>query len=205
MKGYQVVLAESVLKQRCTKEYVHDFSRLFLNFIWTYYNCFFSLSEETSVSVLVMFLKIIPFLANFLILYPLKKTKKFCFSGVFKGHKIKTLVKNGFSFLHFEDTSSSWYATFLHYMKSFSTHYLRFATKTVFSRFFFKKTVQFYKGSYSVLQRFMVYTFLKTWNCGCVENQWKQRGHFLWILSTEISHFRLSPSWTLTLQKSFFH
>ena len=129
---------------------------IFLDFFWILFELttivFFSLSEETSVSVLVMFLKIIRFLANFFVLYPLKKTKNFCFSGVFKGHKIKTLVKNGFSFLHFEDTSSSWYATFLHYMKSFSTHYLRFATKTVFSRFFFKNSL--------VLQR-LVFGFTK--------------------------------------------
>ena len=67
MQGYQVVLAESVLKHTYTKEYVDDFFRLLLELTTI---VFFSLSEETSVSVLVMSFKIIPFLANVFIIYP---------------------------------------------------------------------------------------------------------------------------------------
>ena len=129
---------------------------IFLDFFWILFELttiVFFLCQKRLVSVFLWcFLKSSDFWPIFSFYTPWKKTKNFCFSGVFKGHKIKTLVKNGFSFLHFEDTSSSWYATFLHYMKSFSTHYLRFATKTVFSRFFFKNSL--------VLQR-LVFGFTK--------------------------------------------
>ena len=36
-----------------------------------------------------------PFLVNVSILYPLKKLENLWFSGVFKGYKIGTLVRNG--------------------------------------------------------------------------------------------------------------
>ena len=106
-ESYQVGLVEPVLKHRCTKGYwlfvfVDSFSQLFSTSAWIYNRFFLCQKRLASVSVFVMSLIIIPFLANVSVLYPLKTPENFCFLGVFKEYKIETLAKNGLFFRHSE-------------------------------------------------------------------------------------------------------
>ena len=78
-------------------------------------------------------------------------------------------------------------------MKSFSTQYLRFSTETVFSSFFLENS--------SVLQR-LIFGFTKVHGVkheimAVLKINENERGHFLWILSTDLTDSHL--------KKSFFH